>query len=140
MEYLSTDIETYSIVFEWLFPNWSNPAIITALVGLRIVLNLFFVALTAHATGVRTRYTMLVAGLAIVSATILVLALRPGMLGRRASYIEILTQTLIVTCAGYAVYSNPTLYRWIAFAIVFIVAILFLLIMIPIYGEAFVAP
>ncbi|RQG90874.1 hypothetical protein EA473_19965 [Natrarchaeobius chitinivorans] len=68
------------------------------------------------------------------------LALRPGVFGLRASYVELLAQVLILLSAGYVVYSNRTLYRVIAFALVFIASVPLLLIMIPLYGEAFVAP
>lgn len=127
-------------MFEWLFPNWSNPAAIALIVGLRIGLNLAFVALIADGTGITDPFSVVTASLVVLSAAIMILALRPGVLGLQASYVELLVQLSILLLSGYTAYSNPSLARTLLTGLVIVGAIVLSLLMIPLYGEAFVAP
>lgn len=127
-------------VLETLFPNWSSPATIAALVALRVGCNGCLVAITARAAGVRTLVTGTVAGLTVFSAVAMVLVLRPGVLGYRASNLELLAQVALLLAASYAVYANPSTGLIVAAAVVLVAATALLLFTIPVYGEAFVAP
>ena len=127
-------------MFSSLFPTWSNPLAITVLVGTRIFFNACLTAMVIKAAGFRTIYTAVISVTTLFSGVLTVLLLRPSGLGLRASYVEFVLQVSIVAVAGYVLYSFPSRTRRIVTALVFTGAIAFLLIMIPLYGEAFVAP
>lgn len=127
-------------MFHWLFPTWSDPAFLTGVVGVRVLLNLGLVAVASSAAGRRSALTITEAVLTLVSAVLTVLVLRPDALGLSASYVEFVVQLAIVGIAGYAVYSNRSASRPVAFVLVSLGALALTLLMIPLYGEALVAP
>lgn len=127
-------------VAEWLFPNWSDPDAIAALVGVRVALNTTLAALVVRAVGRRSSLSAAAVGLTLFSASATVLVLRPGGLGLHASYVELFAQVALIALAGYAVRANPSIGRAVATAAVVVGAATLLLLMIPVYGEATVAP
>ena len=127
-------------MFHWLFPNWSNPALLAATVGIRILLNCGLVAVVASSTGRTSVPTIYGAIFTPLSAGVTVLILRPGVLGLPASYFDLLGQLVFIVIAGYAVFRNRTRKRLVAFAVVGSGATLLMLWMVPVYGEALVAP
>ena len=127
-------------MFEPLFPNWSDPTALVTLLGLRLILNIIGVALAARLLGKDSLVTLTLAVLTLTSTTIAVLALRPGIIGLAASYMELLIQIILLAGVSYAVYTSPSKTRLSALAVILIGSIALLLIMIPLYGEAFVAP
>jgi|GEM_PF-5105146 len=127
-------------MFEPLFPNWSDPTALVTLLGLRLIFNSLGIALAARLLGKDSPVTLTLAVLTLTSTTIAVLALRPGIIGLAASYLELLLQIVILVGVSYAVYTSPSKTRLAALAVILIGSTALLLIMIPLYGEAFVAP
>ncbi|WP_224448851.1 hypothetical protein [Haloprofundus salilacus] len=127
-------------MFEWLFPGWSNPAGLAAFVGLRILLNVALTALAARAVGRRATTTAAMAAGTALSGTMLILLLRPGVLGHTASYVELAVQLAIVVLGGYIAYADCSTKRRVATVTALVTALALLLFTVPIYGEAFVAP
>lgn len=127
-------------MLEALFPGWSNPAVLAALVALRISVNGLLVAVVAATVGRDAPATAVSAGAALCSAVLVVTVLRPGGPGLNASYVELLAQLVVLGCAGYAAYSSREPRRALALGLVGALALLLGLYTIPIYGEAFVAP
>ncbi|UPV73655.1 hypothetical protein M0R89_14045 [Halorussus limi] len=125
-------------MFDWLFPNWSNPAALTALVVSKVLLNAALTAFVAESTRATSRSALLTAGLTVASTILFVSVLRGGA-GITASYVEFLAQAVLLAVAGRAVYSTPSLRRRVAVP-VFLGAISLALVVIPVYGEATVAP
>lgn len=126
-------------MFDWLFPQWSNPALVTAVVALRLLLDAALVWLVARANGRRSRLAILGAALTVLSAALMVSVLRTGE-GRLASYMELASQGVLVGLAGYTTYRNPSRRRWWTFVAVTLVVVLLLVPAIVLYGEATVAP
>lgn len=126
-------------MFEWLFPQWSNPAFLAAIVGARIFINLVLTTIVAKSTSATSRSTVVMAVLTVLSAVLMVVVLRGG-LGLNASYIEFLLQVILLVLTGYVIALNPENRRLRATVAVSFGAIVLLLIMIPLYGEATVAP
>ncbi|WP_224333957.1 hypothetical protein [Haloprofundus halobius] len=127
-------------MFEWLFPGWSNPLAMTVFVGLRVLLNVALTVLTARSVGRRAPSTLLVGVGTLVSAVMMVLLLRPGVLGYSASFVEFALQLLLVALAGYAAFAAGSKQRRVTTVTIIVGAIALLLFTVPIYGEAFVAP
>lgn len=127
-------------MFEWLFPNWSSPHVVTALVAVRTLLNTSLTAIVADAVGSESPLTAVAASVTAASAVVMVLVLRPGVLGHRASLAEIVAQLGLVAVAGYAVYANPSTQRVVAAVLVSVAALAFAVVAIPFYGEATIAP
>lgn len=127
-------------MLDWLFPNWSNPFGLTMLVGMRILLNTSLTAIVARAVGLRTSLTAAVGTATVLSTVLMVLVLRPGVLGLRASYVEFFVQIILLILAGYTVYVYSSGTRRIVTAVLVVGATALLLFTIPLYGEAFVAP
>lgn len=126
-------------MFEWLFPHWSNPALLAAIVGARIFINMVLTMIVAQSTSATSRSTVAMAVLTALSAVLMVTVLR-GSLGLNASYLEFVLQLILLILTGYAIASNPEDGRWRVTVAISLGAILLLLIMIPLYGEATVAP
>ncbi|WP_227380469.1 hypothetical protein [Haladaptatus halobius] len=126
-------------MFERLFPHWSNPALLAAIAGMRIFINLVLTMIVAKATSATSRSTVAMVVLTVLSAVLMVIVLRDG-LGLNASYLEFLLQVTLLVLTGYIVASNPENRRWRVIVAVSLGAIVLLLIMIPLYGEATVAP
>lgn len=127
-------------MFESLFPTWSNPFAIAILVLVRTLLNVFLTAIVAHAAGIRATLTAVVAAGTVISAVMMVLLLRPGVLGHAASYVEMSLQVGLIAVAGYVVYTHDSGVHWLVAVIVSLGSIAMLVFTIPVYGEAFVAP
>ncbi|OVE85668.1 hypothetical protein [Natronolimnobius baerhuensis] len=127
-------------MLEALLPGWQNPELIAVIVGLRIGLNCVLTGVVASRTGIDSRRTALAAGLTIGAGTILILALRPGILGQTASSLEMALQLLVVLIAGDTVYRTDTSSSPTGPFLAILLAISLLAVQIPIYGEAFVAP
>ncbi|MFH5800851.1 hypothetical protein [Haladaptatus sp. CMAA 1911] len=126
-------------MFEWLFPQWSNPTFLAAIVGTRIFINLILTTIVAKATSATSGSTVVMAVLTVLSAVLMVVVLRGG-LGLNASYLEFLLQVTLLVLTGYVVASTCENGRWRVTVAVSLGAIVLLLIMIPLYGEATVAP
>ncbi|QCJ46066.1 hypothetical protein [Haloprofundus sp. MHR1] len=127
-------------MFEWLFPGWSNPLGLTAFVGLRILLNVALTVLAARAVGRRAATTVAMAAGTALSAAMVVLLLRPGVLGYTASFVELGVQLAIVVLGGYVAYVDRSTGRRVVTTTALVAALALLLFTIPLYGEAFVAP
>lgn len=127
-------------MFDWLFPNWSNPTFLTALLTVRTLLNASLTTVIADAIGSKSPLTAVAAGVTLLSAVVMVLVLRPGVLGHRASLAELVAQLGLLGIAGYAVYTNPSTQRLVVAGLVSFFALALVVLMIPLYGEATVAP
>ena len=127
-------------MIDTLFSEWSNPEVIAAIVVFRILFNLVIFGNLVISVGVRSGYTA-VGGILVAFSTIAtVLLLTTNWLGHSVSYIEQLSQILVLVVSAYVVIrvnsdqiSGVLLLAWIG-------AVVLLLAMVPIYGEAFVAP
>lgn len=127
-------------MFDWLFPNWSHPFTVTALVGARLLLNVYLTVMVAKTVGSRTAYTAVMGTMTILSGVLTILLLRTSGLGPNLSYIEFILQVLLIAIASHVVYSSPWNTRRLVAGIVLVGATVLLVLMIPIYGERFVAP
>ncbi|MFC5366899.1 hypothetical protein [Salinirubrum litoreum] len=128
-------------MFDWLFPNWSNPAGIALLLGVRLGCNVALTALVARRLGRRHRRTVAMAAGTLASTVITVLVLRPGGLGLAASRVEFVLQLTLLAVAGYTVAREPRGVRGVLPALgVGLVATFLTLVMVVVYGEALVAP
>jgi hypothetical protein len=128
-------------MFDWLFPNWSNPAGIALVLSLRLACNAGLTALVARRLGRRHRRSVAMAGGTVASIVITVLVLRPGGLGLDASRVEFVLQLALLAVAGYTVAREPRGIRGVLPALaVWLVAAFLTFVMIIIYGEALVAP
>lgn len=127
-------------MLEWLFPNWSDPLTVTALVGVRILLNVYLTVVVSEIIGRRTVHTATMSVLTLLSGVLTILLLRPSGLAHDLSYVESLLQAVLIAIAGYVVYSSPWRMRRIVTVLVILGATALLVIMIPLYGERFVAP
>lgn len=125
---------------EWLFPNWSNPAAIAAVVAVRTLLNAALAGVVAASVGWRSRLTAAAAAVTLGSALVMVLVLRPGVLEHRASLVDLVAQLGLLALGGYAVSRDPTIGRAAAFAVVALVTLAVGMYTVPLYGEATVAP
>lgn len=127
-------------MFEWLFPNWTNPHVLAALVAARALLDVSLTAVVADALGIRSPATAVAATVTLLSPVVMVLVLRPDGLGYPASLAELTSQLGLLAVAGYAVYADPSPRRVAVAAVVSLAALALAVVMIPIYGEATVAP
>ena len=126
-------------MFDWLFPRWSNPALVTATVAVRLLLDAALVWLVVRASGQRSRPAIVGAALTVLSAVLMAWVLRTGE-GRLASYLELAFQGVLVGLAGYATRQNPSRGRWRVFVAVALAVVLLLVPAVVLYGEATVAP
>lgn len=127
-------------MLDWLFPNWSDPATVAAVVVLRLLLDVALVAFVARAAGRRSRATVLGAALTLLSAILMVSVLRPGGAGQFGSYLELAFHGVLLGLGGYAAYGERSTRRWLEFAALAFAALVLLLPAIVLYGEATVAP
>lgn len=118
-------------MFEWY--------VVTAIVGVRGLFNGALTLLVAKSSSPTSRFTVVATVLTVLSAILTAVVLLGG-LGINASYVEFLSQVILVLLTGYVVYSNPSTRRVIATLVVSLCAIALLLFMVPVYGEALVAP
>lgn len=127
-------------MFEALFPNWSNPTLLGVLVGLRALINLGLVLLLWWPEPRYPRLAAVEAVGTVGSLLVALLVLRPGGLGHTASLLDLAVQFGMVALAAYAAGSAPIGARTGAIALLCLLAVALGLFMIPIYGEATVAP
>lgn len=128
-------------MLDWLFPNWSDPLRITLFLALRLACNLGLTATVADRVGRRRPRTVGMATGTLASTVLAVLVLRPGVLGVRASFVEVLLQASLVGVALVTTYQRPNGWWRVAATVgLAAVALLFGLVTIPVYGEALVAP
>lgn len=123
-----------------LFPEWSSPMALLAVLGLRTVLNVGLVVLTLRATRGRILFPAAAAALAIAIGTAAFLALQFPGVGQPLSYLDLGGQLALLVLTAAVISMNGARGQWLSFAAVAVTAVLCLLLMIPIYGEAFVAP
>lgn len=127
-------------MFNALFPGWENPGTLAALVGLRVLCNGSLATLLAGSLGPRHPLTTTVTGLTAFSAVLTVLLLRPGGPGLYASYVELAAQFLLFVSACAGLYVQPSARRMALGVALVACAVAASLVMVPVYGEAFVAP
>lgn len=128
-------------MFDWLFPNWSDPTAIVGLLALRLACNVGLTAVVARRVGRRRPRTVAMAVGTLVSTVVTALVLRPDGLGLSASYLEQLLQLVLLLVAGYTVARDPRGVRGVLPALTVGLVALFLgLVMVIVYGEALVAP
>jgi hypothetical protein len=131
---------TDSSLAQRIFPTWSNPWAVTALVIARTILNLSLTALIAISAGTQTWFTEVAGGVTVGSTAVMIQAIRPGPLGDRASSVELLVQLGLLALAGYAIYINFTTILFASFLVVAVLALVFWWGAVVTYGEAFHAP
>ena len=127
-------------MLDTVFSNWANPGAIAALIAVRVLCNVALLAYVANATGLRSAVTAVVGGLVAVSSLATVFLLAMGWGGVPLSYVELTSQVLVLGLSGYValrVDSDPSS---VALLLAWPVATMSLLAMVPVYGEAFVAP
>ncbi|WP_049971717.1 hypothetical protein [Haladaptatus cibarius] len=131
-------------MLEWLFPTVSNPLGLAALIAVRITLNVILTVTVARAVGFRTVTTAVAGTATFLSGALVVLIFSSGEFGLYASYAEFTLQAIVIVLAGYVIVTSLSTplsrLRRAAGAVALIGAILVLLSMIPLYGDAFVAP
>lgn len=127
-------------MFSGFLSNWANPEVIMAIVGFRVLCNIAIFGYAVDAVGVRSGYTFIVGALVAFSTISTMLLLSTGWIGHSGSYLEQASQILILGVSAYVAgrisprpVSNGLLLAWLG-------AIVLLLVMVPLYGEAFVAP
>ena len=127
-------------MLELLFPNWSNPLGIALFLAVRLACNVGLTATVAGRMGRRPRTVALATG-TLASTVLAVLVLRPGVLGVRASLVEVLLQASLVGVTLVTTYQRPEGWRAVVATVGLVaVALLLGLVTIPVYGEALVAP
>jgi len=125
-------------VLDALFPNWSSPAAVAAVVGLVAASNATLVALIAARTSRPFAAVAAAAGVgSVVTATLVV---RADGLGTAAGNAELLARAALILAAVGATLRDRTPLRVAAGAVAVAVAFGLLAVTIPLYGEATVAP
>ncbi|WP_157971672.1 hypothetical protein [Halorussus litoreus] len=131
-------------MLDWLFPTSSNPGVLATIIGLRVVLNGYLTATIARAAGLRTPLTAAAGVVTLSSAVLTVLIFRPGRPGIYASYVEMVLQValigLVTSVLVTSRYSSPSRVERATTVAALVGASLLLLYMVPIYGDALVAP
>ena len=118
-------------MFEWY--------VVAAIVGVRGFFNVALTLLVARSRSPSSRSAVVATVLTVLSAVLTALVLL-GVLGLNASYFEFLVQVALLIFSGYVVYSNPSSKRAKATLVASLGAVALLLFMIPLYGDALVAP
>jgi hypothetical protein len=126
-------------MFDWLFPGWTAPGLLTLVVALRTLCN---VGLTASMWGAsRSRLAAVAGGTLTVASTVLTVGVLRGTFGLTVSHVESLVQLTLLVLAAIVVTIGNGRKRWRNRAIVAGVgAVLLYLFSIPLFGEATVAP
>lgn len=123
------------MIAETLFPTFSNPATVTLLLCARLALHCCFVGLVAGAFGRRSPLTVVAGLLAVVSAVLPPALLRPEGLWAGTVVLDFLAQLLLPTLAGYAVYRESSIRRWVGFGVLLAGAFFFFSTTVPLYGQ-----
>ncbi|WP_435143423.1 hypothetical protein [Halobaculum sp. P14] len=124
---------------EWLFPNWSSPVAVAAVVAAKAFLNAVLTARTAALSGEDSRAPFVAGGLTVCSTVLAVFVLR-GTLGLAASYLEVALQAALLVLVAVVTYSAAENRRLAVTVPALLAAAALLLVTIPLYGEATVAP
>jgi len=135
-------------VFEWLFPNWTPAWAVAAVVALRLLGNL---GLTAAVRGAADDAEAVAAAALTFTSAFLTIAVLRGDLGQTASYVEFVVQLSLLGIATVAVargdgtrtfslLGRPTASARSVAAVAAFLALSLLVVSIPLYGEATVAP
>lgn len=128
------------LVCEWLFPTWSSPCGLVAVLAVRFCLHGGLVAVAADARGWPRPLPLALSALAVLSAGLAVGALRPGGLGERAGDVDLLLQLVALALAGVAVAANPSKRRVIAAVGLGLAVLVVGFFTMIAYAEMFVAP
>ncbi|WP_053947494.1 hypothetical protein [Halolamina sediminis] len=125
-------------MFDWLFPGWTAPGVLTALVVTRTLCNL---GLTAAIREASESVLGVVAGGALtVASTVLTVGILRGTFGITVSHVESILQLALLMLAGVVVLREGST-RGRSWAILAGAgAVLLYLFSIPLFGEATVAP
>lgn len=123
-------------MFDWLFPGWTPAWAVVAVVALRVLCNVGLTAAVREAAG--DAETVTAAALTLCSAGLTVAVLR-GDLGRPASYAEFVVQLSLLGIVAAAVLRGDGGGRRRAI-VAGCGALVLLLVSVPLYGEATVAP
>ncbi|WP_435116918.1 hypothetical protein [Halolamina sp. C58] len=135
-------------MFDWLFPNWTPAWAVAALVALRLLANL---GLTGAVRAAADDAETVSAAVLTFTSTVLTVAVFRGALGQTASYVEFVVQLSLLGIAAVAVargdgrhtftlFGRPTGTARSVAAVAAVLALSLLLVSIPLYGEATVAP
>jgi len=93
-------------LIETLFPNWTNPEAVAAVVGLRVLCNGVILWVTSNIAGVRSSSTAIVGGLFGFSTITTLLLLSTSWLSHPISYIEQLSQLLVLVVSLFILIRN----------------------------------
>ena len=118
--------------------KWSNPAAIVALLGARTLSNLILAVVINDATKPLRRYTLAAVALTLCSAVLMFLVVSDR--SESADVYEVATQLLLLVFATWAVSKDMSTPRLIGLMVGVVGAGGGLLVTIPVYGEATVAP
>ena len=126
-------------MFDWLFPNWSAPEILTLIVALRTLWN---VVLTLSIREAAESLPPVVASGALTAAsTVLTVGVLRGTFGITVSHVESLVQLTLLLLAVVAVRRGDASSRARNGVIIGgTAAVVLYLLSIPLFGEATVAP
>lgn len=125
-----------------LLAGWDATARVAGLVGTRAALDAGLVAVVATARGVDAAVTAVAGGLAALSVLLIVAVLGAVVgdhTGLQLSRVEFLLQLCLLALAGAVAYRQATALRVACVALVLGVVALSA-VLVPLYGEATVAP
>lgn len=126
-------------MFDWLFPTWTSPGLLTLVVGLRTLCNVGLAASMWEASDA-DRAAVAGAALTLVSLGLTVGVLR-GSFGLAVSHVESLVQVSLLVLTGAVVARGDGGKRARHWAILAGAgAVVLYLFSIPLFGEATVAP
>ncbi|MBP1985676.1 hypothetical protein [Halolamina salifodinae] len=124
-------------MFDWLFPGWTAPGVLAAIVALRTLCNVGLTLAVRDATDSPSAVGV-AAALTAVSLVLTVGVLR-GAFGLQTSHAETVVQAALLVVTGVVVARGDGMGRRLA-AVAGAVAVLLYLLSIPLFGEATVAP
>jgi len=126
-------------VFDWLFPGWTAPGLLTLIVVLRTLCN---VGLTASMWDASESTLVAAAGGALtVASTVLTVGVLRGAFGLSVSHVESLLQlTLLLLTTVVVARGNGSKRGRTRAVIAGVAAVLLYFVSIPLFGEATVAP
>jgi hypothetical protein len=127
-------------IIDTIFPNWANPEAIAVVVGLRVLCNVVIFSWVAHTVGVRSSYTTIVGGLFGFSTVTTMLLLSTNLLGHPISYLEQLSQLLILAVSLFVLVRNKLDVLSVVLLPACSGAAFLMLPMTIAYAEIFVAP
>ena len=126
-------------MFDWLFPTWTAPGLLTLVVALRTLCNGVLTASMWDAS--RSRLALVAGGALTIASTGLTIGVLRGTFGLTVSHVESLVQLSLLVLAAIVVAVGEGSSRSRNRAIVAgVAAVLLYLFSIPLFGEATVAP